>query len=285
MQDPTSAGIFAWMMVPIAMVADAAVVAVFGNSLGKGLLGVRVRSMDGKALRFSAYMQRNFKVWTYDFGLCIPLISLLTMGSQAQALKKRTATGYDSGLYEVKALPLGPVRAIAAATVIVLLFALVAYLNVQEQADRRNFATGHDWTNPVTRAVVQVPPGWVSTLQTNDQGQSIYMFTYPRENLAVVFGNESLSRGMTGAAYAQAFPFAVKDAMALGAATEAGPVNGKESWTTTGYIVADSKQSVVVTIVQSGNQMWRTVAIRLNGMPPDTDSYRRLQDRLFASIR
>src|SRR5215813_10774775 len=40
MQDPTSAGIFAWMMFPIAMVADAAVVAVFGNSLGKALLGV-----------------------------------------------------------------------------------------------------------------------------------------------------------------------------------------------------------------------------------------------------
>jgi len=111
------------------------------------------------------------------------------------------------------------------------------------------------------------------------------MFTYPRENLAVVFGNESLSRGMTGAAYAQAFPFAVKNAMALGAATQAAPVNGKESWTTTGNIVADLKQSVVVTIVQGGNQMWRTVAIRLNGMSPDTDSYRRLRDRLFASIR
>jgi len=61
------------------------------------------------------------------------------MGSQAQALKKRTATGYDSGLYEVNALPLGPVRAIAAATAIGLLFALMVYLNVQEQADRRNF--------------------------------------------------------------------------------------------------------------------------------------------------
>jgi len=54
------------------------------------------------------------------------------------------------------------------------------------------------------------------------------MFTYPRENLAVVFGNENFSRGMTGAAYAQAFPFAVKNAMSLGAATQAGPVNGKE---------------------------------------------------------
>jgi|SRR5262245_7134328 len=54
MQDPTSAAIFAWMMFPTAMVTDAAVVAAFGNSLGKSLLGVRVRSMDGKALQFSA---------------------------------------------------------------------------------------------------------------------------------------------------------------------------------------------------------------------------------------
>jgi hypothetical protein len=158
-------------------------------------------------------------------------------------------------------------------------------LNVAQQSEQRSYLIGHRWTNPITSAEVQIPPGWIASSQSNDQGQLVHMFTYPRDNLMVVFGREDLSRGMTGAAYAQAFPFAVKNAMALDKTVETGLLSGKNSWSTSGHMVADPERRVSVTIVQRDNQMWRTVAVRFNNMPPETESYQILRDRLFASIR
>ena len=69
-----------------------------------------------------------------------------------EAARERSATGYDENFFEVKALPLSVLHAIAAVTTVVLLVALMAYLNVEERSDPRNFASGHQWTNPVSRA-------------------------------------------------------------------------------------------------------------------------------------
>jgi hypothetical protein len=168
---------------------------------------------------------------------------------------------------------------------VLLLAGVMISLNVAQQFEQRSYLSGHPWTNPATSAEVQIPPGWIESSQINEQGQPIHMFTYPRENLLVVFGREDLSRGMTGAAYAQAFPFAVKNAMALGTTVEAGLMSGRNSWSTSGNMVSDPERRVSVTIVQRDNQMWRTVAVRFNNMPPETESYRILRERLFASIK
>ncbi len=146
-------------------------------------------------------------------------------------------TGYDVGRYRVDAVKLTPLRSISAALVILSLFGTWIYFTVQEQIDRRAFETGHGWTNPVTLAEVQVPAGWISSTHTNEQGQPIYVFSNPRENLTVVFGTEDLSVGMSGGAYAQAFPYAVKASMNLAPASASASFNGRNSWSTSGHVV------------------------------------------------
>ena len=144
--------------------------------------------------------------------------------------------------------------------------------------------SGQRWTNPITLAEVQVPAGWIASADTNNQGQAIYLFTNPREYLTVVFAKEDLPVGISAGAYAQGFPFAVKAEMNLAPITASGILNGRNSWNTSGHLVEDSTHAVSVTIVQRDKQMWRTVAIRLKSLNPNTDSYRLLRDRLLSSI-
>jgi hypothetical protein len=243
-----------------------------------------VRRTTGEALAFWPYAKRNLSVWAYGLGLCIPILSIFTMISQARWLKNNGAAGYDVGRYRVDADKLTTLRSISAALVILSLFGAMIYFTVQEQIERRAFETGQRWTNPITLAEVQVPAGWIPSAQTNDQGQAIYVFTNPRENLTVIFGKEDLSLGMSGGACAQAFPHAVKASMTLAATTASVSVNGRNSWSTSGHVAGDLMQAISVTIVQRDRQMWRTVAVRLKSVSADTDSYKVLRARLFSSI-
>jgi RDD family len=283
-QDPTNSSLFGLLIIPIAFLVDAVIVGLCGNSIGKALLGVHIRDVTDKPLPFGSHLRRNFSVWVYGFGLCIPLIAIFTMVSQARALRMNGTTGYDKGRYRVHGVKLSPMRSIGATAVMVLLMSVVVYLNAEQHSENIAYAVGHSWVNPVTFSEVQIPAGWVSSSHTNERGLPIYVFTYPGENLTVVFGSEKLQQGITGKAYAQAFPFAVKNAMMLERTAEGAPVAGRNSWNTNGYMVADATQKVTVTIVQGDNQMWRTVAVRLNNMPPETVNYRVLCDRLFGSI-
>ena len=282
-QNPTNGQLFALIVAPLSFILDALIVYIFGNSIGKAILRVRVRRTTGEGLTFWQYAKRNFSVWAYGLALCIPLFSIFTMLYQARQLKGMGATGYDVGRYRVDAAELTPLRTVSIGVVILSLLAAYVYFSFQDQIDRHAFNAGQQWTNPITFAEVQVPAGWVPAAQTNEQGQAVYTFTSPRENLIVVFGKEDLS-GISGGAYAQAFPYAVKASMKLAPTSAQPPLNGRNRWTTSGYLVADFTQAVSVTIVQHDKQMWRTVAVRLNSLNPDTESYQVLQARLFSSF-
>lgn len=283
-QDPTNSALFVLFVVPLAFLTEAIIVSIFGNSIGKAILGLQVRRTTGEALEFWPYAKRNLSVWAYGLGLCIPIFSVFTLISQARWLKHDGATGYDIGRYRVSAVELTALRSIVAGSAILSLFGAIVYFSVQEQIDRRGFETGQGWTNPITLAEVRIPAGWIPSAQTNDQGQAIYVFTRPRDNLTVVFGKEDLSVGMSGGAYAQAFPYAVKASMNLAPTSASATINGSNSWSTSGHVVGDSTQAVSVTIVQRNRQMWRTVAVRLKSVSADTDSYRLLRGYLLSSI-
>ena len=197
-QDPTNSALFALLVVPFAFFLDALLVSIFGNSVGKAILGVQVSRTTGEALTFWPYAKRNLSVWAYGLGLCIPFFGIFTMISQARWLKKNGVTGYDVGRYRVDAVKLTPLRSISAALVILPLFGTVIYFTVQEQIDRRAFETGHGWTNPVTFAEVQVPAGWSFYAHERARATDLHILEIRRENLTVVFGTEGLIRGYVG---------------------------------------------------------------------------------------
>lgn len=64
-------------LLPIALVLDAVIYGVFGNTLGKAIAGVKVLTLDGRKVGFWAYLRRNYHVWFAGMGLSLPLISLI----------------------------------------------------------------------------------------------------------------------------------------------------------------------------------------------------------------
>ncbi len=67
--------IFALITLPLAMVVDAGVYALFGNTLGKLIAGVKVLTTDGQKLTFAAYLHRNLGLYVQGYGLGIPLVN------------------------------------------------------------------------------------------------------------------------------------------------------------------------------------------------------------------
>jgi hypothetical protein len=73
--------LFGWLLIPFVMVFDAIAYTLFGNTLGKWTAGIKVKSIAGEKISFVSYLKRNFGVYLFGLGTGIPIVSLVTMGS------------------------------------------------------------------------------------------------------------------------------------------------------------------------------------------------------------
>ncbi|MBH8578804.1 RDD family protein [Bisbaumannia pacifica] len=80
----------------LAIMVDALVYFIFGNTLGKALLGVKVIGSDGAPLKRSDYWVRNLGVWWSGLALGIPLLSLIAMVVQYRRLSSKGFASYDA---------------------------------------------------------------------------------------------------------------------------------------------------------------------------------------------
>ncbi len=75
----------------------AALVGFTGTTIGKWIFGVRVTHTDGSPIGYKAAIQREVSVWLSGLALGVPLISLATLITSYQVLKKKGATSWDEG--------------------------------------------------------------------------------------------------------------------------------------------------------------------------------------------
>jgi uncharacterized RDD family membrane protein YckC len=87
--------LFGWVLLPVVIVAEAAVHAAFGTTPGKSLAGLRVRDSRGDAPGFAAYLRRNFGVWWHGLGTGFPLVTLVTQVLSYQRVKSGEAAVWD----------------------------------------------------------------------------------------------------------------------------------------------------------------------------------------------
>lgn len=85
------------LFLPATLVVDALIYGIFGNTLGKALLGIRVLAESDERLGFGAYLGRNFQIWLLAFGLGLPLVNLLTLAFQAFNASSGNPATYDAG--------------------------------------------------------------------------------------------------------------------------------------------------------------------------------------------
>jgi tetratricopeptide (TPR) repeat protein len=87
--------LFGIICLPLALILDAALYQIFGNTPGKALLGLKVTTIDGEPLSFKQYLQRNFSMWVSGLALGLPLLNLASLASQFQRLGKEKQASYD----------------------------------------------------------------------------------------------------------------------------------------------------------------------------------------------
>ncbi len=83
------------VFLPFALVIDALVISLFGTTLGKSLVGVKLVAQDGEWLSFQRAMLRNFRLYLFGYGLGLPLFSLYTMYLSYRNLYRDGILGWD----------------------------------------------------------------------------------------------------------------------------------------------------------------------------------------------
>ena len=115
--------IFGILCIPVALVLDALLYQILGNTPGKAFLGLKVTTRDGQPLSFSQYLSRNFSMWVNGLALGIPIIYLFTMFRQSNRLKEGQQATYDEpNGYRVQSKPVEVYRRVAFGIVLVALY-------------------------------------------------------------------------------------------------------------------------------------------------------------------
>lgn len=98
-QRPGSEYAFGWLLMPLLLLAEAAIYAIFGNTAGKSLLGISVTTVGAQRPTAAQYLHRQLGVYWFGLGTGFPLVSLFTMARQHGRLKSGGHARYDEGKF------------------------------------------------------------------------------------------------------------------------------------------------------------------------------------------
>lgn len=80
------------------MILEAFMLAAFGRTPGKALMGLSVRRADGERAGFWTLMWRQLLIAFYGYGLFVPIVSLITLIMSFSRLGERRRTKWDEVL-------------------------------------------------------------------------------------------------------------------------------------------------------------------------------------------
>jgi uncharacterized RDD family membrane protein YckC len=89
------ARLFGAILLPFVMVLDAITYSLFGNTLGKWTAGIKVKTSAGDKVSFPSYLKRNFGMYVFGYGAGIPIVSLVTMGTNYSRAEGRDPARWD----------------------------------------------------------------------------------------------------------------------------------------------------------------------------------------------
>jgi uncharacterized RDD family membrane protein YckC len=274
-----------WLFLPIALVLDAIVHQVIGNTPGKAILGVQVGTLDGRKLVFPEYLWRNLSMWLQGLALGVPVASLATLSNQSWRLGKGKQASYDENAgFRVRSMRIGFLRKIFFVLAFAALLFVGAVIKEQHQeVDRtiqsRTASSSYIWTNPLTQAVASVPPEWKSSVENASNGNTAYMFSEASGHALIVMGRE-VAKGWTIRDYTHAFKQSVAETMTFdeGAFSDDG-----HSWQADGKMTTQSEMRVHIEIKGSGSSFWRVIALQDRPYAYTDDMVATLRDRLWAT--
>lgn len=288
-QDPVSSQLFTIACLPVAMLLDAVVYRAFGNTPGKALLKVKVRTIRGETLAFGAYVRRNFGLWVKGLALGIPFVNLFTMAAQHSRIKRHEPTSYDEGAdYRVCSRPIGAASYIAFAVLFFGLLLVMSYLKtVERERDSQQVAARaapwFTWQNPITHTTVNLSSRWTYKAQQNEQGQPLMTFNELSDKAVVVMADEVVP-GADIHSYVKAFQQGNVGRMAFDDGGTSSAYGGLAAWVLTGHMSESAASRVRVEVIQQGDRFWRIVSLQVRPYEYTQQAVDELQQMLRSSI-
>lgn len=286
---PGASQFFGILCLPFALILDAAIYRLIGNTPGKALLGLKVGLLDSSPLSFGQYLGRNFAIWVKGLALGFPLINLFTMAHQSGRLGKGQQASYDESTgYRVRAKPIGWMRRSSFGVAFLGLFMVMAVLNSMEQAAQRqailsSASESYSWVNPVTSLSAKIDSRWKISSQQNADGQQIYMFSERADRAVVILGVEH-APGFTLDDYVQAFRKSTAANMRFSDGGRYFEESGKQAWQGSGEMVDATSNRLHVQVVRVGNDFWRIVKIQTMPYEYSDRLVTQLQDSLWRTV-
>ncbi len=286
---PGASQLFGILCLPVALILDAAIYRLIGNTPGKVVLGLKVGLLDASPLSFGQYLGRNFSMWVSGLALGFPLVNLFTMARQSSRLGKGQQTSYDESTgYRVRAKPIGWMRKSVFGVAFFGLFVVMAVLNSIEQAAQReailsSASETYSWTNPVTGVSAKIDSRWKNSAQPNADGQQIYTFTERADRAVVILGIEH-APGFTLDDYVQAFRKSTAANMRFADGGRYFERSGKQSWQGFGAMVDSTGNRLDVQVVKVGDAYWRIVTIQTMPYAYSDQLVTQLQAELWSTV-
>lgn len=129
-QDSRSATIVGLAMLCVLFpLVEAGVVTVFGNTPGKALFGLKVRTQEGQSLSFGQALKRSDSVTVIGLGFYVPIVTIFTGAAQCRQIREEGAASYDANVFRVDEASLGKIRYAFALTIWTVTFLISMMLN------------------------------------------------------------------------------------------------------------------------------------------------------------
>jgi len=149
-----------FVSIPLAMLLDAIVAGVFGNTPVKALVGIKPRTVGMDRIGLYQHIRRNFAVWTEGMAIGILPLTLLSGRTQFRRINGRRSTTYDQRLgVHVRSSPNSGLRisALFAALLAPFLIAQVYFGDTEKNtADSATAADTKAETASAKKAVVAI---------------------------------------------------------------------------------------------------------------------------------
>lgn len=286
LQTPFGWKLFGLACIPGGLLLDAVVGTLAGNTPGKALLGLRVRTTDDRTPRFAELLRRNLAVWRAGLAFGLPGISLLTMARQALRLRKGMQASYDANDFLVHARPTGWLAKGLFAVGFAGLSGLILVLDGIDRQDSREAtamlaAPAFDWTNPATGRTATIAPQWRVETRAGEGGRVQHLFTQHSGHAAVLFAYEEAG-ARTLRLDAQALADRLADRFELEDSYFA-QFRGRRSWVARGHH-RKGPERVRIRLVEVDGRAWRVVTMQSPPAAYTDDLVRELDGVLWDTV-
>jgi uncharacterized RDD family membrane protein YckC len=266
--DRSTSQVAGMLALPFALVLDALIYRAAGNTPGKALVGLKVLTADGAPLTLGQYLRRNFSMWLRGMGLGIPLVSLFTMIMQAQRLSKGEPASYDEAdRFQVRVTETGNLRKLA---FVAALIVLASFFFGQNNGVWTPLSPDYpsSWQNPLTQLTATIDSNWTNSVQTNADGQLVYVFGDRAERATVIFGREQIP-AVSLFRYVDAFKTGTARSLRFSNDGRFFTQDGRQAWQGIGTPADSIYDRLNVEVVETASGFWRLVTIQ---RPPFTST-------------